>query len=50
MAILIGMPLKMRMKTVYRSIAGYAVALDLTLRDLQAKFKKLVSHGKKQII
>lgn len=41
MAILIGMPLKNADEDrVSRSIAGYAVALDLTLRDLQAKFKK----------
>ncbi len=41
MAILIGMPLKNADEDrVARAIAGYAVALDLTLRDLQAKFKK----------
>ncbi|MTB65741.1 fumarylacetoacetate hydrolase family protein [Providencia sp. wls1943] len=42
MAILIGMPLKNADEDrVARAIAGYAVALDLTLRDLQAKFKKV---------
>ncbi|MBQ0208320.1 MULTISPECIES: fumarylacetoacetate hydrolase family protein [Providencia] len=41
MAILIGMPLKNAGEDrVSRSIVGYAVALDLTLRDLQAKFKQ----------
>ncbi|WP_369311242.1 fumarylacetoacetate hydrolase family protein [Providencia rettgeri] len=41
MAILIGMPLKNADEDrASRAIAGYAVALDLTLRDLQAKFKK----------
>lgn len=41
LAVLIGMPLKNADEDrVSRSIAGFAVALDLTLRDLQAKFKK----------
>lgn len=48
LAVLIGMPLKNADEDrVSRSIAGFAVALDLTLRDLQAKFKKQGSHGKK---
>jgi 2-keto-4-pentenoate hydratase/2-oxohepta-3-ene-1,7-dioic acid hydratase in catechol pathway len=41
LAVLIGMPLKQSDEVhVARAIAGYAVALDLTLRELQAKFKK----------
>ncbi|MDD9339561.1 MAG: fumarylacetoacetate hydrolase family protein [Providencia heimbachae] len=41
LAILIGMPLKNADEDrVSRAIAGYAVALDLTLRDLQAKLKQ----------
>ncbi|MEA9389486.1 fumarylacetoacetate hydrolase family protein [Acerihabitans sp. TG2] len=41
LAVLIGLPLKQADDDrVARSIAGYGVALDLTLRDLQATFKK----------
>ncbi|WJY13159.1 fumarylacetoacetate hydrolase family protein [Pectobacteriaceae bacterium CE90] len=41
LAVLIGTPLKQAdEELVARSIAGYGVALDLTLRDLQANFKK----------
>ena len=41
LAVLIGMPLKQSDEDhVARAIAGYGVALDLTLRELQAKFKK----------
>jgi len=41
LAVLIGLPLKQSDEDqVARSIAGYGVALDLTLRDLQAGFKK----------
>ncbi len=41
LAILIGLPLKQADEDhVARAIAGYGVALDLTLRELQAKFKK----------
>nr|WP_314265827.1 fumarylacetoacetate hydrolase family protein [uncultured Moellerella sp.] len=40
LAVLIGMPLKNADEDrVSRAIAGFAVALDLTLRDLQAKYK-----------
>ncbi|MFQ0827741.1 fumarylacetoacetate hydrolase family protein [Serratia fonticola] len=41
LAVLIGTPLKQANEDrVARAIAGYGVALDLTLRDLQAGFKK----------
>ncbi|MEI9532533.1 fumarylacetoacetate hydrolase family protein [Moellerella wisconsensis] len=41
LAVLIGMPLKNADEDrVSRAIAGFAVALDLTLRDLQTKFKQ----------
>ncbi|WP_315707436.1 fumarylacetoacetate hydrolase family protein [Brenneria uluponensis] len=41
LAVLIGTPLKQaNEELVARAIAGYGVALDLTLRDLQANFKK----------
>ncbi|WP_413728497.1 fumarylacetoacetate hydrolase family protein [Sodalis sp. RH19] len=41
LAVLIGMPLKHADEAhVARAIAGYGVALDLTLREMQAKFKK----------
>ncbi|GKW40486.1 fumarylacetoacetate hydrolase family protein [Pectobacterium parvum] len=41
LAVLIGMPLKQaNEERVARAIAGYGVALDLTLRDLQFDFKK----------
>lgn len=41
LAILIGMPLKQASEDrVARAIAGYGVALDLTLRDLQGECKK----------
>lgn len=41
LAVLIGTPLKqVNEELVARAIAGYGVALDLTLRDLQANFKK----------
>lgn len=41
LAVLIGAPLKQASEDrVAQSIAGYGVALDLTLRDLQAGFKK----------
>ncbi|WP_413738718.1 fumarylacetoacetate hydrolase family protein [Sodalis sp. RH21] len=41
LAVLIGMSLKQADEDhVARAIAGYGVALDLTLRELQAKFKK----------
>ncbi|GAB7215425.1 MULTISPECIES: fumarylacetoacetate hydrolase family protein [Dickeya] len=41
LAVLIGTPLKQaNEERVARAIAGYGVALDLTLRDLQAGFKK----------
>ncbi|WP_411754890.1 fumarylacetoacetate hydrolase family protein [Serratia sp. (in: enterobacteria)] len=41
LAVLIGTPLKQATEDrVARAIAGYGVALDLTLRDLQAGFKK----------
>lgn len=41
LAVLIGQPLKQATEQqVARAIAGYGVALDLTLRDLQADFKK----------
>ncbi|MFC3395683.1 fumarylacetoacetate hydrolase family protein [Brenneria rubrifaciens] len=41
LAVLIGTPLKQaNEERVARAIAGYGVALDLTLRDLQAEFKK----------
>ncbi len=41
LAVLIGMPLKQSDEDhVARAIAGYGVALDLTLREQQAKFKK----------
>lgn len=42
LAVLIGTPLKQANEDrVARAIAGYGVALDLTLRDLQAGFKKV---------
>lgn len=48
LAVLIGTPLKQANEDrVARAIAGYGVALDLTLRDLQAGFKKPVSLGKR---
>lgn len=41
LAVLIGTPLKQATEErVARAIAGYGVALDLTLRDLQSQFKK----------
>lgn len=41
LAVLIGTPLKQASEDrVARAIAGYGVALDLTLRELQAGFKK----------
>ncbi|WP_409307745.1 fumarylacetoacetate hydrolase family protein [Pectobacterium sp. B1J-3] len=41
LAVLIGTPLKQaNEERVARAIAGYGVALDLTLRDLQSEFKK----------
>ncbi|WP_391529133.1 fumarylacetoacetate hydrolase family protein [Photorhabdus akhurstii] len=41
LAVLIGTPLKQaNEERVSAAIAGFAVALDLTLRDLQSKFKK----------
>ncbi|MFJ5438633.1 fumarylacetoacetate hydrolase family protein [Pectobacterium brasiliense] len=41
LAVLIGTPLKQaNEERVARAIAGYGVALDLTLRDLQSDFKK----------
>ncbi|MCR0997908.1 fumarylacetoacetate hydrolase family protein [Serratia rubidaea] len=41
LAVLIGTPLKQANEDrVARAIAGYGIALDLTLRDLQAGFKK----------
>ncbi|QTF08288.1 fumarylacetoacetate hydrolase family protein [Brenneria izadpanahii] len=41
LAVLIGTPLKQATEErVARAIAGYGVALDLTLRDLQSAFKK----------
>ncbi|WP_323837155.1 fumarylacetoacetate hydrolase family protein [Photorhabdus africana] len=41
LAVLIGTPLKQaNEERVGAAIAGFAVALDLTLRDLQSKFKK----------
>lgn len=41
LAVLIGTPLKQANEDrVARAIAGYGVALDLTLRELQASFKK----------
>ncbi|QCR35987.1 fumarylacetoacetate hydrolase family protein [Nissabacter sp. SGAir0207] len=41
LAVLIGSPLKQASEErVASAIAGYGVALDLTLRDLQAEFKK----------
>jgi 2-keto-4-pentenoate hydratase/2-oxohepta-3-ene-1,7-dioic acid hydratase in catechol pathway len=41
LAVLIGMPLKQASEErVSRAIAGYGVALDLTLRELQAGLKK----------
>ena len=40
LAVLIGTPLKQATEDrVANAIAGYAIALDLTLRDLQTKFK-----------
>lgn len=47
LAVLIGMPLKNADEDrVSRSIAGFAVALDLTLRDLQANLKSRAAMGK----
>ncbi|MEC5318877.1 fumarylacetoacetate hydrolase family protein [Brenneria populi subsp. brevivirga] len=41
LAVLIGTPLKQATEErAARAIAGYGVALDLTLRDLQSQFKK----------
>lgn len=41
LAVLIGTPLKQASEDyVARAVVGYAVALDLTLRELQASFKK----------
>lgn len=49
LAVLIGTPLKQASEDrVARAIAGYGVALDLTLRELQAGFKKSgATMGKK---
>ncbi|QQG30315.1 fumarylacetoacetate hydrolase family protein [Pectobacterium carotovorum] len=42
LAVLIGTPLtQANEERVARAIAGYGVALDLTLRDLQSEFKKV---------
>lgn len=49
LAILIGSTLRQATEDhVRKAIAGYGVALDLTLRDIQGKMKKPVSPGKKQ--
>ncbi|CAK8740975.1 hypothetical protein SODG_004421 [Sodalis praecaptivus] len=49
LAILIGAPLKQaNEQQVAQGIAGVGVALDLTLRDLQAQFKKQGSPGRKR--
>lgn len=51
LAVLIGMPLKNADEDrVSRAIAGFAVALDLTLRDLQTKFKQAGQPWKKQSV
>lgn len=49
LAILIGTPLKQANEDrVARAIAGYGVALDLTLRDIQAECKKQDVLGKRR--
>lgn len=48
LAVLIGTPLKQANEDrAARAIAGYGVALDLTLRELQARLKKRGSRGKR---
>lgn len=48
LAVLIGVTLRRATEDhVRKAIAGYGVALDLTLRDIQGKMKRQDSHGKK---
>jgi 2-keto-4-pentenoate hydratase/2-oxohepta-3-ene-1,7-dioic acid hydratase in catechol pathway len=47
LAVLIGARCVRRRRACAKAIAGYGVALDLTLRDLQGKMKKPGSRGKK---
>lgn len=48
LAVLIGSTLRQATEEhVLKGIAGYGVALDLTLRDLQAKMKKRDNPGRR---
>jgi 2-keto-4-pentenoate hydratase/2-oxohepta-3-ene-1,7-dioic acid hydratase in catechol pathway len=48
LAVLIGSTLRQATEEhVLKGIAGYGVALDLTLRDLQAKMKRPGSRGRR---